>query len=272
MYVFFYICHIQINCYLDICIIVLSREKSNIFWQVNQKEKKESNCIAPVVWSFLSTTAQLYATHRRGGRRRKRHFSSTQEWGHSGMAWGNCVSQAAQAEWCYQDIPPPPHSTFSWTEISDFQEKRLKGMKPLFRDPEVMQLNLDGFCDSIQTWMEVIGHLWAELGFCLFLRKRVRMSAAAYISRDADILACFGQVVPVQPAVPVRQTRCPYKLSGFVNRFHLGTRWWRVNTFRERSSAGLRRRTEWRVCRAQIVRDWTPTFSATYISGRLPQL
>ncbi len=40
--------------------------------------------------------------------RRKRHSSSTQEWGHSGMAWGNCVSQAAQAGWCYQDIPPPP--------------------------------------------------------------------------------------------------------------------------------------------------------------------
>ncbi len=57
---------------------------------------------------FLSTTAQLYVTHRRGGRRRKRHSSSTQEWGHSGMAWGDCVSQAAQAEWCYQDTPPPP--------------------------------------------------------------------------------------------------------------------------------------------------------------------
>ena len=30
--------------------------------------------------------------------------------------------------------------------------------------------------------------------------------------------------------------------------------------------------TEWRFCRAQIVRDWTPTFSAAYISGHLPQL
>ena len=58
------------------------------------------------------------------------------------------------------------------------------------------------------------------------------MSAVADISRDADILACFGQVVPVQPAVPVWRTRRPYKLSGFVNRFHLGTGWWRVNTFR----------------------------------------
>jgi hypothetical protein len=26
----------------------------------------------------------------------------------------------------YQDMPPPPHSTFPWTKISDFQEERLK--------------------------------------------------------------------------------------------------------------------------------------------------
>jgi hypothetical protein len=30
-------------------------------------------CIAPVVWSFLSTTTQLNATHRKSGQRRKRH-------------------------------------------------------------------------------------------------------------------------------------------------------------------------------------------------------
>ena len=38
-----------------------------------------SGCIAPVVCSFLSTTAQLYATHRKGGERRKRHPNSTRE-------------------------------------------------------------------------------------------------------------------------------------------------------------------------------------------------
>jgi hypothetical protein len=32
---------------------------------------------------------------------------SAQEWGHGGVAWGDCVSQAAQAEWCYQGTPPP---------------------------------------------------------------------------------------------------------------------------------------------------------------------
>ncbi len=66
-----------------------------------------SNCIAPVVCSFLSTTAQLYATHRKGGDRRKRHSSSTREWDHSCMAWGYCVPQAAQAEWCLSGHAPP---------------------------------------------------------------------------------------------------------------------------------------------------------------------
>ncbi len=57
---------------------------------------------------FLSTTAQLYATHRKYGNRRKRHSSSTLEWGHSCMAWGYCVPQAAQAEWCLSGHTPPP--------------------------------------------------------------------------------------------------------------------------------------------------------------------
>ena len=79
-------------------------------------------------------------------------------------------------------------------------------------------------------------------------------------------MACFRHGVPVPPAVPVRQTRRPYKLSGFVNRSHLRTRRWRSNTFRTsrtrrtRTSAGLRRRAEWRARRAQIVRVWTPTW------------
>jgi hypothetical protein len=38
-----------------------------------------TGCIAPVVCSFLSTTAQLYATHRKGGERRKRHSNNTRE-------------------------------------------------------------------------------------------------------------------------------------------------------------------------------------------------
>ncbi len=69
----------------------------------------DSVCIAPVVWSFSSTTAQLYATHRKGSGRRKRHlFLSAQDWGHADVAWGVCMYQATQAEWRYQSAPPPP--------------------------------------------------------------------------------------------------------------------------------------------------------------------
>jgi hypothetical protein len=42
--------------------------------------------------------------------------------------------------------------------------------------------------------MEVIGHLWAELGFWFFSEKRVKISAAANIWRART----FRQVVPVQ--------------------------------------------------------------------------
>jgi hypothetical protein len=74
----------------------------------------------------------------------------------------------------------------------------------------------------------------ASKGRRKFSRKRAKMSAGADILPCADILACFGQVVPVQAAVPVRQAWRPYKLGRFVNRSHLRTRRWRSNTFRRR--------------------------------------
>ena len=100
------------------------------------------------------------------------------------------------------------------------------------------------------------------------------MSAAAYILHRAPTFHLgrrhFGVFsswrAGTTSGASTADTR-PYKLSGFVNRSHLRTGWWRDNTFRERSSAVLRRRTEWRVCRAQIVRRLD-----AYISGRLPQL
>ncbi len=74
-----------------------------------------------------------------------------------------------------------------------------------------------------------------------FLKKRV-MSAAANISRGADILAYFDKSCRYNKPCQYGRDAAHIKLSGFVSRFHLGTAWWRVNTFRERSSAGLRRR------------------------------
>ena len=51
-----------------------------------------------------------------------------------------------------------------------------------------------------------------------FLEKKGQDVGGAYISIGRRHFVCFRQVVPVQPAVPVRRTRRPYKLSGFVNR------------------------------------------------------
>jgi hypothetical protein len=72
-----------------------------------------------------------------------------------------------------------------------------------------MLLNSDSFCDSIRIWMEVIGHLWAELGFWFFSEKRVKISAAANIWRART----FRQVVPVQQAGTVRQRPRPYTVG-----------------------------------------------------------
>ena len=113
--------------------------------------------------------------------------------------------------------------------------------------------------------MEVIGHLWAELGFWFFPEKRWKYSRP----RTFDRARIFRQVVPVQQAGTVRQRRRPYKLSGSESRSHLRTAWRRGNTIWERALQpdweGVR---SWRFCRAQIVRVWAPTFAGAYIFYR----
>jgi hypothetical protein len=45
------------------------------------------------------------------------------------VAWPEAIAcHRPRRQWCYQGTPPPSHSTFPWTKISDFQEKRLKSM------------------------------------------------------------------------------------------------------------------------------------------------
>ena len=46
--------------------------------------------------------------------------------------------------------PPPLLELVNRPISSDFQEKRLKSVTPLFRDPEVTRLKSDSFCDSVQ--------------------------------------------------------------------------------------------------------------------------
>ncbi len=128
-----------------------------------------------------------------------------------------------------------------------------------------MQLNSDSFCDSVRIWMEVIGHLWAELGFWFFSEKRVKISAATNIWWART----FRQVVPVQQAGTVRQRRRPYNWAGL----------WADSTWglHGREATPSERRAlqpdwqgdrSWRFCRAQIVRAWTPTFAAANIFYR----
>ena len=118
-----------------------------------------------------------------------------------------------------------------------------------------MQLNSDSFCDSVQTWMEVIGHLWAELGFWLFSRKRVKMSAAADIWKGADILACFDKSCRYNKPCQYGRDAAHISWADLWADSTWGLQGDEATPSEERSSAGLRRRTEWRVCRAQIVRS-----------------
>ena len=94
-----------------------------------------------------------------------------------------------EAGWlCF--LPPPP-STHALPRLNlcDFQRPRPKRGWPLFRGSKVLQLNSDSFCDYVRIWIEVIGYLWAELGFWFFPRKRWKYMPLGIFGQDADILA-----------------------------------------------------------------------------------
>ncbi len=145
------------------------------------------DCIAPMVWAFLSTTVQLHATHRKveGGERDTQLVHVNEA--NSCFARGYCVLQAAQGERCLSS-PPPPSPFLSYSppplprlNLCDFQRPRPKARMASFRGSRVLQLNSDSFCDYVRIWTEVIGHLWAELGFWFFPGKRWQIFAAANI-------------------------------------------------------------------------------------------
>ena len=74
----------------------------------------------------------------------------------------------------YPASPPPPPTNSPWTKLVIFRDFGQKGGRPLFRGSKVMQLNSDSFCDYVRIWMEVIGHLWAKLGFWFFPEKGLK--------------------------------------------------------------------------------------------------
>ncbi len=99
--------------------------------------------------------------------------------------------------------PPPPPTHSPWLKYVIFRVFGQKWGRPLFRGSKVLQQNSDSFCDYVRIWMEVKGHLWAELGFWFFPEKRWKYS----LPRTFDRARIFRQVVPVQQAGRVRQRR-----------------------------------------------------------------
>ncbi len=126
-------------------------------------------CIAPVVWSFSSTTAQLYATHRKGRKRRKRHRTRMRPWWRSPRRL-RVPSHAGRVTLSRRF--PPSHSTFTQAKISDFQEKRLKSMTASFWRPksdtaEFGQLlwfctNLNGSDRTLLSRVRFLTFLWKK--------------------------------------------------------------------------------------------------------------
>jgi hypothetical protein len=96
-------------------LALIDRSMTNYWAGVSGKENRiiprwhlpDPPCFSLVTTCTASYKPFLYRKRppQQNGDRRKRRSSGTREWGHSCMAWGYCVSQAAQAEWCYQDIP-----------------------------------------------------------------------------------------------------------------------------------------------------------------------
>jgi hypothetical protein len=115
-----------------------------------------------------------------------------------------------EAGWlCF--LPPPLLPTHSpgWICVI-FSVLGQKRGWPLFRGSKVLQLNSDSFCDYVRIWTEVIGHLWAELGFWFFPGKRWKYMRPRIVGQDANILASRAGTT----AGTVRQRRRPYKLGG----------------------------------------------------------
>jgi hypothetical protein len=91
-----------------ILISMYTCHASRILSFVNNSLRLNNCCIAPTVWSFLSTTAQLYATHRKSGKRRKRHCAKYTE---SRPCWRSLRQMRASSHAGRSDVimaPPPP--------------------------------------------------------------------------------------------------------------------------------------------------------------------
>ncbi len=174
-----------------------------------------------MVWAFLSTTVQLPATHRKVEEGERDIQLVHVNEANSCLARGYCVQyKPGQGEWRLSSPPlPPPLPMHSpcWICVI-FSVLGQKRGRPLFRGSKVLQLNSDSFCNYVWIWIEVIGHLWAELGFWFFPRKRWKYMRQQIFGQDADILASRAGTT----AGTVRERRRPYKLGGLGADFTWG--------------------------------------------------
>ncbi len=114
----------------------------------------------------------------------------------------NCRDKRGRLALCF--MPPPPSPP--WLHYVIFSVLGQKRGRPLFRgSKKVLQLNSDSFCDHVRIWTEVIGHLWAELGFRFFPEKRWKYSRPRTFGQGANILAGRAGTT----AGTVRQRRRP---------------------------------------------------------------
>ncbi len=167
-----------------------------------------------MVWAFLSTTVQLPATQRKvEGEERDIQLIYVNE-ANSCLAQGYCVHCSPRKEsGAYHAPPPPPthpptHSPCRILAIFNGLGQKLG--RPPFRGLKVLQLNLDSFCDHVQIFGAVIGHLEAEIDFWFFPRKWWKYRRAQIFGQSADILISRAGTT----AGTVRERCRPYKLGG----------------------------------------------------------
>ncbi len=155
--------------------------------------------------------------------------------------------------------PPPPHTPHCWKLAISGDLGQTRG-RPPSRGIKVLQLNLDSFCDHVQIFGAVIGHLEAKIDFWFFPRKWWKYRRPQIFGQSADILTSRAGTT----ARTVRERRRPYKLGGLSVQVKFKTTWTRGNiTWTRALQPDLEEVRSWRFCWAQIVSRrgvWAPIF------------
>ncbi len=128
-----------------------------------------------------------------------------------------------------------------------------------------MQLNSDSFCDSVRIWMEVIGHLWAELGFWFSQKRGSKYSRPRTFEGSEHFDRSCRYNKPVQYGRDAAHISWADLWADSTWGLHGGEA---TPSERRALQPDWEGDRSWRFCRAQIVRAWTPTFAAANIFYR----